>query len=79
MSDKRRYLPFDLKSASGYPTGINLFYECTKCGDVLPSLPKDSLSCSCKNLHIDVDYGRLAVADHSCFKIFLEEDNKNLG
>ena len=74
MSDKRRYLPFDLKSASGYPRGENLFYECTKCGDVLPSMPKDSTSCSCKNLHIDVDYGRLAVADHGFFRIFSTEN-----
>ena len=45
----------------GYPVGQHLFYRCKKCLDILPSKPKDSLSCKCGNLRIDIDYGRLAV------------------
>lgn len=75
--DKKHYVSFDVKSAKGYPTGKTLFYECTKCGDILPSLPKDCVSCTCKNIRIDIYAGRLVVEDHNFFKIFSTEDNQN--
>jgi len=75
-NNKKYYIPFDIKSTSGYPTGKNLFYECTKCGDILPSWPSNCISCSCKNIFIDIDAGRLIVKDHKFFKIFLEEKKK---
>jgi hypothetical protein len=35
---KRTYHSFDPKV--GYPAGDDLSYECTLCGDVIPSLPQ---------------------------------------
>ena len=67
----RRYQSFN--SQHGYPAGKNLFYECTKCGDVIPSMPDDSITCSCGNIRIDIDYGRVAVSDEICMKVFYAE------
>jgi hypothetical protein len=71
MEKKRTYHSFDPQK--GYPAGKNLYYECTKCDDVIPSLPADSISCTCRNICIDVDYGRIAIKDHKFAKVFSEE------
>ncbi len=73
MNNERTYHSFNPKK--GYPVGKSLYYECTKCGDVIPSLPKDSVSCTCRNIHIDVDYGRMAVKDDNFVKLFSENPN----
>lgn len=65
---KRKYLNFD--PSKGYILGPNIFYECLRCGDVLPSQPEDGLGCSCRNIFIDVDAGRISVKDDSLLKIF---------
>ena len=65
---QRIYQAFD--PSGGYPASSHLFYECLRCGEVVPSLPKDSLNCTCWNICIDVDYGRIAVEDHSKVKVF---------
>lgn len=70
IEKKRIYQTFD--SQKGYPAGKNLYYECAKCGDVIPSLPTDSISCKCRNIHIDVDYGRVSIKDHKFMKVFSE-------
>lgn len=70
MDNQKHYIEYNETSASGYPTGKTIFYECTKCDDILPSLPKDCVSCSCKNIRIDIYAGRLVVEDHKFFKIF---------
>ena len=67
---KRQYVPFDPKA--GYPAGAGMFYECGRCGEVVPSLPPDSITCRCGNIRIDVDYGRVAVSDDSQLKVFFE-------
>ena len=64
----RTYTSFD--PLQGYPAGTDLYYECGICGDVLPSLPKDSIMCSCKNITIDADYGRISIRDHGMIKLF---------
>lgn len=61
-TSKRIYLP--LNREQGYPAGGNLYDECLRCGGVIPSLPVDSMGCSCHNIFIDVDYGRLVIRDH---------------
>lgn len=70
-SKKRNYYSFD--PTSGYPAGENFFYECLKCGEILPSLPKDSIMCSCKNIAIDVDYGRISIKNNNLVKLFSEK------
>jgi hypothetical protein len=54
----------------GYPTGRDMFYECLRCGDILPSAPSDNVQCKCRNIMIDVDYGRIVVQAQQQFKIF---------
>jgi len=57
----------------GYPAGKNLYYECLVCGDVIPSRPDDDLSCKCRNIMIDVGYGRLKIQDHTKARLFSVE------
>jgi hypothetical protein len=68
---RRIYQPFD--PAFGYPAASHIFYECLRCGDISPSRPDRSIYCKCRNLAIDIDYGRVSVEDHSLFKIFTEK------
>lgn len=70
-NNKRTY--HDFNPSSNYPADENLFYECLRCGDVLPSLPKNSVECTCKNIAIDVGYGRIIVKDHKSIKLFSEK------
>ena len=51
------------------PRDHDLFYECSKCGDVIPSIPKDNVGCSCGNVVVDVDYFRVGIRDYSQFRI----------
>lgn len=64
----RNYIHFDPKG--GCPAGDGLYFECSRCGDALPSLPPDSIMCTCRNIRIDVGYGRVSVSDHAFFRIF---------
>jgi hypothetical protein len=51
------------------PKGFDIFYRCAKCGDTIPSIPSDSLGCSCDNIFIDIDYVRLDVKDFNQFQV----------
>ncbi len=51
----------DCDPTSGHPAGYDLVYKCDRCGEVVPSLPDDSVSCSCRNVRLDRDAGRLSV------------------
>ena len=66
--ENRKYVSFN--PDSGYPAGENMYYECLGCGEVFSSMPDDSVVCSCRNLAIDIDYGRVSVKDHNKLKIF---------
>lgn len=44
--------------AKGWPTGPQLYYECGICHDIVPSTPPTSMSCSCGNVAVDIEYGR---------------------
>ncbi len=71
MSDnKPRRSYHTLNTSAGYPAGSGLFYECKVCGEVVPSLPSDSAHCKCRNIMIDVDYGRIAIQDEAQVKLF---------
>lgn len=67
----RKYKDFD--SRKGYPATRGLFYECTRCGEVIAALPDDNVRCKCRNISIDIDYGRINVEDPSHVKLFSEE------
>jgi hypothetical protein len=69
----RKYLTLD--HSAGYPVDESLFYECVKCGTVLPSKPPDNIGCVCDNVFIDVDWGRINIKDRSQIRAFMNEDN----
>lgn len=64
----------NFEPSNGYPAGKNIYYECLRCGSVLPSQPEDNQACSCCNVVIDVDAGRVSIRDHSQFRVFIEND-----
>jgi hypothetical protein len=68
----RRYFTFD--PDLGYPAGDTMYYECTKCHTVIASLPEDSTACDCRNIRIDVDYGRIFVRDFNGIRVFTSEE-----
>ena len=67
----RKYMVLD--PAKAHPVGRNLFYECTACGTAIPSVPSQSTRCKCNNIRIDIDYGRICIADYSKARLFSEE------
>jgi hypothetical protein len=54
----------------GYPAGPDIFYECGICGESVPSQPPDAEACSCRNIIVDADAGRVSVKDPSRFKAY---------
>lgn len=69
---KREYRAFDPNL--GYPTGPDLFYECLRCGRVLPSRPAECIQCDCRNIVIDADYGRIAIRDAAQARLFAKTE-----
>jgi len=68
---RRRY--FEVEEEKGYPAGPKIYYECTRCGTVLASKPKESISCICSNIIIDVEYGRLTIRNFGDVRFFIED------
>jgi hypothetical protein len=68
---QRTYL--DLSEGGGWPAGEDLYYECLRCGDIIPSLPDKNLECACGNIAIDRDYGRFSAGDEQLVGAFLLE------
>lgn len=65
---KRNYLSGSF--SSGYPAGEAIFYECTLFGKVLQSMPAHSMACTCRNIVVDSDSGRVSVKEKDKFKVF---------
>ena len=65
---QKQYIAFD--PPEGYPAGRGIFYECCKCGDDLPSAPVGGVACSCRNVVVDGDAGRVSVKNDEQLKIF---------
>ena len=49
------------QSSAGWPAGADLYYQCGICGDIVASQPAESSMCTCRNIRIDIDYGRFAM------------------
>ena len=64
----REYLTFDV--SKGYPAADDLYYECLTCVDIVPSKPSDDIACKCKNVIIDVGYGRMDIGDVGKTRLF---------
>ena len=65
----RKYIPLDLQTR---PCKEGFFYECMKCGDIIPSKPSETIRCTCHNIMIDVDAGRIALLDPAQVRLFEE-------
>ncbi len=61
----KEYVAFDPKMTGGYPAARDLYYECGTCGELVPSLPADNAFCSCRNIIVDVEAGRISIKRHS--------------
>ncbi len=57
------------KDAPEVPKDYDLYYRCTECGGIIPSLPKDNIGCTCGNVFIDKDYWRLCVEDYKKMEV----------
>lgn len=73
---KKKYHLFDHQK--GYPSAEGYYYECLICRDIIPSKSANSIHCSCRNIMLDADYGRLVIRDNKKIKFFevLKEGNK---
>ena len=65
---RRSYHTFD--PSAGYPAGSGMFYECLRCGGIVPSLPKESTHCKCRNIMIDAEYGRITIQAQPLVRLF---------
>jgi hypothetical protein len=52
-------LPVEGQGSGGILGIPTWYYECPSCGDVLHSTPRESVSCSCGNLLVDVENGQV--------------------
>ncbi len=59
----------DYNDTSNVPKDDDIYYRCTDCHDVIPSVPDDNIGCSCGNVFIDKDYWRLVVANMKNFEV----------
>ena len=66
----KKYIAFDPKVV--WPSQEGYYYECLKCGEVVPSKPKEYGRCQCGNIIIDVRAYRMAVKDEAAVKLFEE-------
>jgi hypothetical protein len=58
----------DLDSAK--LVGGELFYECSVCGNVIPSRSKKGVSCKCRNIAVDAESSRLEIRDRTKARLF---------
>jgi hypothetical protein len=64
MADNPTDLSFRLYPddfSRGYPADPTFFFRCLACGEFVCSIPKQNHSCSCKNVRIDCDAGRISI------------------
>jgi len=64
MTNQTKYVKIGIgPPQAGWPAGSDIFYKCEICSDIIPSLSHDSVLCSCRNMRLDVDYGRFGGKD----------------
>ena len=65
----RSYIELNIRTR---PCRKGVFYECVKCGGIIPSDTMDNVRCSCRNVFIDADAGRISFLDSSKVRCFEE-------
>lgn len=64
----KKYLDFVPNGA--LPSDKDVFLECLKCNEIVPTKPERNMHCKCENVWLDADYGRAVVRDWSALKVF---------
>lgn len=59
----------DYDDTSSVPKDDDIWYRCTDCGEMIPSVPEDNIGCECGNLFIDKDCWRFVVVDMSKLEV----------
>jgi len=62
---------------SSVPKDDDIWYRCTDCGDMIPSVPEDNIGCGCGNVFIDKDCWRLVVANMKAFEVVRKTPNES--
>jgi hypothetical protein len=60
---KTRFIHVPHDFGTGWPSGEELFYECLKCGVIIPSTQDGQ--CECGGVYVDAGYGRAGADDIS--------------
>lgn len=71
----KEFLDYDLSGQSGYPSSPDLYFECTRCGDEIPTAPPDNAYCQCRNVIVDVEAGRVSIKSPSEVKLLRKHDS----
>ena len=50
----------------------NMWYRCLSCEGEVSASPTESTSCACRNVEIDVGYGRLDIRDEELVEAFVD-------
>jgi hypothetical protein len=53
-----------LRSGLPTPVGNSISYKCTICNEEIKSLPINADRCTCRNIWIDTDAGRISIKDY---------------
>lgn len=83
LTENYLWQSIEFDETKGYPYGMDLFYECQICQRIVPSLPdkknRDTeVECSCGNLIVDADAGRLYVSKPNSVKLYKRIPKGNL-
>jgi len=69
----KRIVP--LKTPTGeYTLEPNLWYRCLRCDQTIAMWPKRSTNCKCRNIEIDVGYGRLDIREEKFVEAFVDDE-----
>lgn len=77
---KRFLIQIEYDPLSGYPIGSDVYYICSICDQIIPSIPTDNCSCTCENIFVDIDSGRVSVKDSGkidVYKLISHVSNNN--
>lgn len=59
----------DFNLSQCLPQYPGYLWECTNCGDFVPTHPAVSLSCTCSNITINAELKQIQIADESCLRL----------
>lgn len=66
----------DYNDTANVPKDHDIYYRCTACCTMIPSVPDDNIGCECGNVFIDKDYWRLIVANMKQLEVVRKTVNR---